>query len=103
MRANKFFLLFVIKCLLAANFTSAKILIAQEAQLKSEIAQSQAKIDTIYIFETEEEFLSPGSANKISSQEIIKYRQTSIEDAIRFVPGVNVQTEDGYGLRPNIG
>ncbi len=45
----------------------------------------------------------PGSAYVISEQELEKFDFNDIHRVLRSVPGVNVQEEDGFGLRPNIG
>ena len=45
----------------------------------------------------------PGSGNFISEEELLQKRYSDIMRQLGTVPGVYVQEEDGYGLRPNIG
>ena len=47
----------------------------------------------------------PGSAQFIDEQELarLKRGKDDVHDFLRQVPGVSIQEEDGYGLRPNIG
>jgi Fe(3+) dicitrate transport protein len=47
----------------------------------------------------------PGSAFVIDGQEMnnVKLVTDDVHQALRQIPGLNIQEEDGYGLRPNIG
>lgn len=43
-----------------------------------------------------------GSAHFIGAEEIERFSHTDVQRIVRQVPGVSIQVEDGYGLRPNI-
>lgn len=45
----------------------------------------------------------PGSAQLIDAAALEKFEYDDIHRILRQAPGVNIQEEDGYGLRPNIG
>ena len=46
---------------------------------------------------------SPGSSDLVSLADIKRYNDTDVNRILSRVPGVYVQEEDGFGLRPNIG
>jgi len=45
----------------------------------------------------------PGSAHVIDSEALAVFNDTDILRVLRTVPGVYIQEEEGFGLRPNIG
>ncbi|MEM1118214.1 MAG: TonB-dependent receptor [Bacteroidota bacterium] len=45
----------------------------------------------------------PGSVTVLGGQALARQRDTDLHRVLGTVPGVSVQEEDGYGLRPNIG
>ncbi len=45
----------------------------------------------------------PGSATLIDQMALEQFEYTDIHRVLNEVPGINIQEEDGYGLRPNIG
>lgn len=45
----------------------------------------------------------PGSVHQISLTELQQHHHSDIHRVLRTVPGINVQDEEGFGLRPNIG
>ena len=46
---------------------------------------------------------SPGSVDKITSLDIKKFNDTDVNRMLGKIPGIYIQEEDGFGLRPNIG
>ena len=62
------------------------------------------EIDTVTIIGRKADVADiPGSAHIVDAEELQDFLQTDILRVLRTVPGVYVQEEEGFGLRPNIG
>jgi Fe(3+) dicitrate transport protein len=62
------------------------------------------ELGNIYITGGKDEVLKqPGSATLIDDVALEEFEYTDLHRILNAVPGVNIQEEDGYGLRPNIG
>ncbi|OUR96949.1 hypothetical protein A9Q84_11475 [Halobacteriovorax marinus] len=73
-------------------------------QLAPAPSSEQSSDGTVYIFGAKEQtFTETGSAHIVTEEELKKFNYEDIGKILKKVPGVNLQEEDGYGLRPNIG
>jgi Fe(3+) dicitrate transport protein len=77
---------------------------AETGPADSDEARSEAYYEQVTVVGSPEELRElPGSAHQIKKDELQQQDQSDIHRVLRTIPGVNVQEEDGYGLRPNIG
>lgn len=68
------------------------------------VAANLLPVEHIYIVGSRENAQEiPGSATYIGEQELEIFEYDDIHRILREVPGVYIQEEDGFGLRPNIG
>ncbi len=75
--------------------TKIEIVLTEKTSLLPEVAvgvNSQQKL-----------LNAPGSVSVISQKEMETFGYSDINKTLKAVPGVNLQEEDGFGLRPNIG
>ncbi len=74
------------------------------ASLAEEDREDREGIDDIIIVMGERETVKtlPGAAHLIGPEFLDKFEYSDIQRIARVVPGVSIQIEDGYGLRPNI-
>ena len=76
----------------------------QRAQTDSSDAEQRDEIHTLTILGHPEAVDSiPGAAQLIDAEQLARFAYTDVQRALRQVPGVSIQVEDGFGLRPNIG
>lgn len=96
------------KVLLSLLFLSTTMAQTIESQIPnlapSSNVDSQTTDGTVYIFGAKEQtFTETGSAHIVTAEELKKFDYEDVGKILKKVPGVNLQEEDGYGLRPNIG
>jgi Fe(3+) dicitrate transport protein len=80
--------------------------VSEKSSIKSAVGNSVKtfELNDIYITGGKDEVLQqPGSATLIDNIALDTFEYTDIHRVLNAVPGVNLQEEDGYGLRPNIG
>jgi Fe(3+) dicitrate transport protein len=91
-------------CLLSISYLS--LVFAPPALLADEAGRDQQSgaIETVTIIGHRTDAADvPGSAHVVDSQELEVLMQADILRVLQTVPGVYVQEEEGFGLRPNIG
>ncbi|MFQ5982619.1 MAG: TonB-dependent receptor family protein, partial [Woeseiaceae bacterium] len=85
----------------------ATTLVQAEDQVQktdSEAEDDEAVLDNVTIIGKASDVIDiPGSAHVIDQQELQAFMQGDVMRVLRTVPGVYVQEEEGFGLRPNIG
>lgn len=80
------------------------LLLAVGAHAAGDSAASLEPIDTITIISRQTDVADvPGSAHVVNAEELAVFNAADILRVLRKVPGVYVQEEEGFGLRPNIG
>ncbi|PCI64004.1 MAG: hypothetical protein COB37_03375 [Kordiimonadales bacterium] len=76
----------------AAGTADAEAKPTEKAIERIQVIGSRAKVKEI-----------AGAANYIGKAELEKFQYQDINRILRLVPGVNIEEEEGLGLRPNIG
>ncbi|NMP30444.1 TonB-dependent receptor [Thalassotalea sp. M1531] len=86
------------------QFNKKALALAIIAFSQPAFAEKADDMEHLTIFGTEQVINDiPGSAHRISQEEIEKFDFSDIMRTLTSVPGVYILEEDGYGLRPNIG
>lgn len=89
---------------LSTAITVALTLMATATQAQDSQARTQSGIEEVTILGSQEAARKlPGSAHFIGEEQLRQFAYSDVQRIMREVPGVSLQIEDGYGLRPNIG
>ncbi|MBX3494957.1 MAG: TonB-dependent receptor [Parvibaculum sp.] len=95
-----------------SSFALATALLAAPAAMAEESAAETARAEEgkvhilkgLLVTSTAEETAEVGGGvTFIDKEELEKFSYTDVNRVLRVVPGVQIQEEEGYGLRPNIG
>ena len=57
----------------------------------------------IIVYGDNQQIKEAGSAHQVSAEVLEQFEWNDIQQVLSLVPGVMTRTEDGFGLRPNIG
>jgi len=94
---------FALTCLLAQPALSTEIPeVAVSAD--DEVYAYDGPIERIQVVGSKKDGSAiPGSATRLNAADLDRFDSSDILRVLRQIPGVNIQEEDGFGLRPNIG
>ena len=91
------------ECLMLLLLATLPMQLLAESDADEVMEVAFLKLDPITIIGTIDRARDvAGGASLVSQAEIQEFETTSVTDALQRVPGVSIQYEDGYGLRPNI-
>lgn len=93
---------------LAASATGCAVLLMHVAPLLAAQHAGEEDMDdmeqvTIIGVQQKDTLNVPGAAHIITVEQLERFNYTDVHDILRGVPGISLQQEEGYGLRPNIG
>jgi len=99
--------LLILLCVLSSYVCAAAVSVDPDAEDSSKALIQQprlpAPVDEITIIGDADDIASTaGSAHVIDETKLEEFKYTDVQRIVREIPGVSVQVEDGYGLRPNL-
>ena len=69
----------------------------------NENSDESPHLEEVTIVGTRDQVTStPGAAHFLDHETLVRFAHTDVQRVVRQVPGVSIQVEDGFGLRPNI-
>ena len=88
----------------ARSAAASAVLAALPLAALADAADTVQEIDTVTIIGKKADITDiPGSAHVVDTETLAEFAQSDILRVLRTVPGVYIQEEEGWGLRPNIG
>lgn len=85
------------------NRTLALSALAAGLAVANENTDEPAHLEEVTIVGTREQAEgTPGAAHVLDSETLARFAYTDVQRIARQVPGVSIQVEDGFGLRPNL-
>lgn len=88
--------------LLASTVALPSYALAQEEVVQKDDKRSKVLERVMVIGTQDRREEIPGAASIVTQETLDRFQYTDVHRALREVPGVTVQEEDGHGLRPNI-
>ena len=87
-------------CFFVSSVALGSIVVAEQAEQN----EDEPRLETVTIVASDTERFErlPGAATVIDRAQLEEFGYADVQRALRLAPGIALQVEDGFGLRPNI-
>ena len=75
----------------------------EETKTETDVNDQPQSSAQIIVYGDNQQIKEAGSAHQVSAEVLEQFEWNDIQQVLSLVPGVMTRTEDGFGLRPNIG